>query len=82
MISCDLAESDDFLANPWIKDSVILPKLDSSNSMVLTQTGAFYVNERLTTNTLYINNFNDTLSGNYTCQSTKDTKSIIITTGM
>ncbi len=47
-----------------------------------SQTIAFYEDEHIDKKTLYINNFDSTLSGNYTCHSAKNTTSLIITEGI
>ncbi len=80
MISCELLLSDTFPVNPWIRDSIDVP-VETNPGSLQSQTIAFYEDVNDNTKTLYINNFNNTLSGNYTCYSAKNRNSIIVREG-
>ncbi len=79
-ISCELSLSGTVPVNPWIRDSINVP-VETNPGSLQSETITFYEDVSDDTKTLYINNFNNTLSGNYTCHSAENRISIIVREG-
>ena len=76
-VSCSIGNDGVFVSSPWAVGSNNLPEMafaDASGTGPL----AFYEDIHTTTKNLYLYNFDSSLTGNYTCSSTEDTKSLVI----
>ena len=75
IIECTLDNEGSFLENPWTKDSVVLPEM---TDVMGNDPLAYYQNTHASIRILYLHEFDLSLSGNYTCLSTDDAKTLQI----
>ncbi len=75
IIDCTLDNDGSFLENPWTKDSVELPQM---TDVMRNDPLAYYQNTHASIRVLYLHEFDSSLSGNYTCLSTDDAKTLQI----
>ena len=75
IIQCTLDDDGSFLENPWTKDSVELTQMIN---VMGNDPLAYYQNTHASVRILYLHEFDLSLSGNYTCLSTDDAKTLLI----
>ena len=73
IIECTLDNEGSFLENPWTKDSVELTEM---TNVMGNDPLAYYQNTYASIRILYLHEFDLSLSGNYTCLSTDDAKTL------